>query len=133
MKVRKIKRKVTKTAQERSKIKTALLELSKIKKPFRRSKLVELGMNPFSETLIKHFFLEKNLRTGFWKFSKKKIEVRGYKNLKDLSSNEGFFRIDLLYLMRTKNEIKVPKIKPRNVSDKDLRISENLFNLTYSL
>ena len=132
MKARKIKRNTAKTALERSKIKTVLLEISKINKPFRRSKLVELGMNPFSETLIKHFFLEKNLRTGLWKFSKKKIIARGYKNLKDLSNNEGFFRVDLLYLMRTKNEIRVPKIKPRNVSDKDLKISENLFNLTYS-
>lgn len=133
MKTRKIKRNKYKRALKNSNIKTALMELSKTNKPFHRIRFSELGISNYPESLIKHFFLQKDVKTGYWKFSKKKVEIRGYKNLIDLSNNEGFFRTDLLYLLRTKNGKQKAKIKPRKVIEKDLKISQNLFNLTYSI
>lgn len=134
MKERKIKTdKPRKKALKSSNIKTALMELSKTNKPFHRSRFSELGIGNYSESLVKHFFLQKDVKIGCWKFSKKKVEARGYKNLTDLSNNEGFFRTDLLYLLRTKNGKQKAKIKPRKVIEKDLKISQNLFNLTYTI
>jgi hypothetical protein len=132
MKTVKIKQKrvIHRSALKESKVKNVLSVLSKIKGPFSRKKIKELGIDVYGEYLLKHFFL-KNEEYGSWSFSNKKIEARGYKNITELAKNEGFFRSDLIYLFRTKN--KRPKnLKRIIVSEKDKAISDNLFNLTYS-
>ena len=132
MKAVKIKQKkiIHRSALKESKVKNVVFALSKIKGPFSRKKIKELGIDVYGEYLLKHFFL-KNEEYGSWSFSNKKIEVRGYKNLTELAKNEGFFRSDLIYLFRSKN--KRPKnMKKIIVSEEVKVISNNLFNLTYS-
>lgn len=124
------KKVLRRAAIKSSKIKTALLALSKTKGPFNRKKIKELDIDVYGECLIKHFFL-KNEEYGVWSFCNEKVEARGYKNLTELAKNEGFFRSNLIYLFRTKNR-KPKNLKKIIVSNKDKAISENLFNLTYS-
>jgi hypothetical protein len=132
MKTVKVKEKkvLHRVALKESKIKSVVTALSKMKGSFSRKKIKELGIDVYSECLVKHFFL-KNEEYGSWSFSNKKIEARGYKNITELAKNEGFFRSDLIYLFRTKNK-KPKNIKKIIVSEKDKVISDNLFNLTYS-
>lgn len=132
MKTVKVKEKkvLHRAALKESKIKSVVTALSKMKGPFSRKKIKELGVDVYSEYLVKHFFL-KNEEYGTWSFCKKKVEARGYKNLTELAKNEGFLRSDLIYLFRIKNR-KPKNIKKIIVSEKDKVISDNLFNLTYS-
>lgn len=127
----KTKKTAARVARKESKIKDIVFALSKTKGIFSRKKLVDLGAQSSLELLIKHFFLKKESKKGHWSFCKSKIEARGYKDLKELCSKEGFFRSDLYYLLATKNK-RGKYLHKRIVSDSDKKISENLFNLTYS-